>query len=63
MSNIFDSVMALCACGTRFWPRDKQDTKCYGCQADERMAATEAQPQAAADKRDKQEEEVDEDQG
>ena len=42
---IFDSVMALCACGTRFWPRDKHDTKCYGCQTDERIAAMEAQRQ------------------
>ena len=39
MSHIFDSVMALCACGTRFWPRGKDDTKCYGCQAEERSAA------------------------
>jgi hypothetical protein len=59
MSNIFDSVMTLCVCGTRFWPRDKHDTKCYGCQAGEHMAAMEPQPQIAADKRDKQEEEVD----
>ena len=34
-SHIFDSVMALCDCGTRFWPRDKHDTKCYGCQTEE----------------------------
>jgi len=52
MSHIFDSVMALCACGTRFWPRDKHDTKCYGCQTEERIA----QGQAAADSRGKQEE-------
>lgn len=45
MSHIFDSVMALCACGTRFWPRDKHDTKCYGCQTEERIAAMEAQQQ------------------
>ena len=45
MSHNFDSVMALCACGTRFWPRDKHDTKCYGCQTEERNAAMEAQRQ------------------
>jgi hypothetical protein len=45
MSHIFDSVMALCACGTRFWPRDKHDTKCYGCQTEERNSAMEAQRQ------------------
>ncbi len=57
MSHIFDSVMALCACGTRFWPRDKHDTKCYGCQVDERIGETETQRQ----ERDTQEDEGDED--
>ena len=44
MSNIFDSVMALCACGTRFWPRDKHEPAEWTIEAVDKTPNTQGSP-------------------